>query len=465
MENSEPTGELFIIGQAKIGETLSADTSKISDNDGLTQFSYQWLRDGVVIENSDQATYQIKDADLGKKISVAVFYLDNADFDEYVESSEIIVVENNTPIDNGNDGSSLVDNNNPTGEVVIQGLPLIGNVLSISNTIEDLDGLGKFSYQWKTADGSILPSNSSSLTLTEDKWGAQILASISYTDGAGNFEQVDSEATDVVTGSVVIKGDATVGKTLSLINTLEGLKGFGTFSYQWFADGIEIDNAIQSTYTPTLEDANKKLNVEVTYMNRWNYLEYMASPETAAIQAIKVELSGVTKTGDAKTNKLDGTDYDDVLSGLGGNDTLLGKAGNDTLNGGDGSDSLTGGFDFDVLTGGKGADKFIFTDIKDAPISKLGIEVITDFNHAEKDKIILSTIDADTTKSGNQAFSNPVNGTTSPELLIKLFTKAGQLFFDTTSHILYGNVNQDSAADFAIQLNGVNNLVASDFVL
>ncbi|MGB4497293.1 MAG: hypothetical protein WBI40_01220 [Methylococcaceae bacterium] len=45
------------------------------------------------------------------------------------------------------------------------------------------------------------------------------------------------------------------------------------------------------------------------------------------------------------------------------------------------------------------------------------------------------------------------------------FTKAGQLFFDTKAHILYGNVNQDGAADFVIQLNGVSSLVASDLML
>ena len=74
---------------------------------------------------------------------------------------------------------------------------------------------------------------------------------------------------------------------------------------------------------------------------------------------------------------------------------------------------------------------------------------------------MLSTIDANTTKAGNQAFSSPVNGAK----FSGTFTKAGQLFFDTTSHILYGNVNQDGAADFAIQLNGVSSLVASDLML
>jgi hypothetical protein len=82
------------------------------------------------------------------------------------------------------------------------------------------------------------------------------------------------------------------------------------------------------------------------------------------------------------------------------------------------------------------------------------------FSHIE-DKIVLSIIDADTTKAGNQAFSKPVVVTN----FSGLFTKTAQLFFDATSHILYGNVNQDSAADFAIKLNGISILVASDLML
>ncbi len=300
----------------------------------------------------------------------------------------------------------------------------------------------------------------------------------SYTDLKGNFEdnpfKLWSDDTPFVkaatqdnientnhlpTGELVIIGEAKAGKTLTVdASQITDADDLGEFSYQWFSDDVEIENAYDTTYQLTSTDIGKKISVSVFYIDGADYDEYVVSDKTVAV---KTASNGVTKTGDAKANKLDGTDYDDELFGLAGNDTLLGKAGNDTLNGGDGSDSLTGGFDFDALTGGTGADKFIFTDINDAPISKLGIEIITDFNRNEKDKIILSTIDADTTKAGNQAFSSPVNGTK----FSGTFTKAAQLFFDTSSHILYGNVNQDGAADFAIQLNGVNNLVSSDLML
>lgn len=453
MANSEPTGEIIIIGQAKIGETLSADTSKISDNDGLTQFSYQWLRDGVAIENSDQATYQLKNADLGKKISVAIFYLDGADFDEYVESSQTQAVQQNV-------------NHAPTGSITISGTTEVGKTLTASNNLADSDGLGTLNYQWLSNGSVISGATQSSYTLTTNEIDKAISVKISYTDLKNTPESVTSSATDMIqdvnhspTGELIISGDAKVGKTLTAdVSKIADADGLGDFSYQWLSDGVEIENANDTTYQLTSADVGKKISVSVFYIDGADYDEQIVSAETVAIQAA---LSGVTKTGDAKANKLDGTINDDILSGLGGNDTLLGRAGNDSIDGGTGNDSLTGGFDFDALTGGTGADKFIFTDIKDAPISTLGIDVITDFNHNEKDKIVLSTIDANTTKAGNQAFSSPVNGAK----FSGTFTKAGQLFFDTTSHILYGNVNQDGAADFAIQLNGVSSLVASDLML
>lgn len=144
------------------------------------------------------------------------------------------------------------------------------------------------------------------------------------------------------------------------------------------------------------------------------------------------------------------------------NQKLVGTSKSDTLIGGDGNDTLTGGLGFDTLTGGKGADKFVFTNIKDAPISHSKIETITDFSHSDGDKIDLSGIDANTIMPKHQSFSAPVIRS---EFSGLFFGNAGQLFFDTTDHILYGCVNNDGTASFAIQLNGVTNLLPSDLIL
>ena len=60
--NSEAEGGPTITGTAQVGETLTADTSGIEDDDGLdsVSYSYQWIRvDGATESNigSDNASY------------------------------------------------------------------------------------------------------------------------------------------------------------------------------------------------------------------------------------------------------------------------------------------------------------------------------------------------------------------------------------------------------------------------
>ncbi len=104
----------------------------------------------------------------------------------------------------------------------------------------------------------------------------------------------------------------------------------------------------------------------------------------------------------------------DELGGQAGNDTMYGGTGNDKLGGGSGNDWLYGEADADVLSGregldhlsgGPGNDIFDYDAVTD---SKGALrDVILDFAGVGKavgDRIDLSTIDANTTAGGNQAF-------------------------------------------------------------
>jgi hypothetical protein len=81
-------------------------------------------------------------------------------------------------------------------------------------------------------------------------------------------------------------------------------------------------------------------------------------------------------------------------------------------------------------------------------------DVITDFVRGA-DKIDLSTIDANTARAGNNAFTSVIASTAS-------FTAAGQL--KVTAGVLYGNTDADSAAEFAIALTGIASLTNGDFI-
>lgn len=160
----------------------------------------------------------------------------------------------------------------------------------------------------------------------------------------------------------------------------------------------------------------------------------------------------INGTGNGLGNTLIGNSAANILTGNAGNDKLVGGAGADQLIGGSGQDTLTGGLDADVF-------KFNFQTETGAAATTS--DIITDFSHKQGDKIDLSSIDANTAFKGNNAFSAPtVGGAFSGE-----FANPGELYFDQTAHILYGNTDADSVADFSILLTGVTNLVAVDFVL
>jgi Ca2+-binding RTX toxin-like protein len=79
-----------------------------------------------------------------------------------------------------------------------------------------------------------------------------------------------------------------------------------------------------------------------------------------------------------------GTGRNDTIFGDSQNNRLSGGLGNDTLNGGLGNDTLIGGVGNDLLTGGGGADRFVFNSRNE------GIDIITDFNFGQGDRIQVS---------------------------------------------------------------------------
>ncbi|MEM7506457.1 MAG: hypothetical protein AAF415_06905 [Pseudomonadota bacterium] len=153
-----------------------------------------------------------------------------------------------------------------------------------------------------------------------------------------------------------------------------------------------------------------------------------------------------------------GDQRDNIVSGNQGSDRVQGRAGDDTLDGGVGFDKLYGNAGADVMTGGGGNDRFIYFQFSDSRVGVGNRDVITDFNAG--DRIELSRLDADETQNFNQAFD--FIGTAQ-------FTAAGQLrFFQSVGQdrtILLADSDGDGAADFQIELSGLVDLEAGDFVL
>ena len=96
---SPATGVPTISGTARVGETLTANTSGIADADGLSnvQYEYQWLADDADIAGATNATYTLVDADEGKAISVSVSFTDDAGNDETLTSAATAAVAGAQP--------------------------------------------------------------------------------------------------------------------------------------------------------------------------------------------------------------------------------------------------------------------------------------------------------------------------------------------------------------------------------
>jgi Ca2+-binding RTX toxin-like protein len=146
--------------------------------------------------------------------------------------------------------------------------------------------------------------------------------------------------------------------------------------------------------------------------------------------------------------------------GYQGADRLFGGAGADVLIAGGGDDRLDPGSGKDTLVGGAGSDLFVFASaaIADAGSQALA-DRISDFSHAERDRIDLRGVDANSALTGDQAFTFIGTGA---------FTgHAGELRLERTANATYavGDLTGDGLGDFHIRLAAGLALIAADFLL
>ena len=213
--NNVATGSPVITGTAQVGETLSADLSGISDADGIvaTTLTYLWYAndgtDDTAIEGATGSTYTLVADDEGKTITVQVFFTDEFGYNEVVTSAPTAAVTGATEnTDRGAHTETVkvetikVESNTPaTGLPTITGTAQVGETLTADTTgIADGNSLenAAFAYQWLADDVELSGATSSSYTLVAADRGKAIKVRVSFTDDAGNDEQLTSAATDTV---------------------------------------------------------------------------------------------------------------------------------------------------------------------------------------------------------------------------------------------------------------------------
>ena len=189
VENTPATGAPAVSGAVQVGGTLTADTSDITDEDGLSGavFAYQWLADDAEIPGATDSTHAVDAGHEGKTIWVRVSFTDDAGNKEILTSAATAAVAAAPP-----------SNSPATGAPTISGTAQVGETLTADTTgISDADGLDNadFDYQWLADDSDISGATDSTYTLIETDEGRTIRVRVSFTDDGGNDESVTSAAT------------------------------------------------------------------------------------------------------------------------------------------------------------------------------------------------------------------------------------------------------------------------------
>ena len=183
--NDAPSGGVNISGTPTQGQTLSVSHT-LADADGLGAISYTWLADGSAIGGTT-GSLVLTQAQVGKVLTVTASYTDGHGRAESMSSAATAAVAN--------------VNDAPSGLPALTGTALEGQTLRADvAAIADIDGLGAFSYQWLRDGRAMAGATGPGHLLGNLDVGALLSVRVSYTDGQGTAETLDSAASSAVIG-------------------------------------------------------------------------------------------------------------------------------------------------------------------------------------------------------------------------------------------------------------------------
>ena len=300
--NAEADGAPLILGTAEEDSELSVDLSSIADADGFDPagVSYQWLRDGVVLENETESTYTLDQVDVGSAISVEVRFTDNGG------TEEVLVSEATAPVENLNDAPQL--NGEAYNDQVFEGQFFAfgrgstrfvdedpEDTLTLSATLSNGDPLPEW-LSFNPADGFF----SGTAPMGQEDLEIRLRA----TDEAGAFaddvfQLLILEGNAPPLGQPLILGDAeedtTLAADVSAVSDADGIVA-GTETYAWLRDGVAIEGATESTFTTRQPDVGAEITLVFGYTDGKGNLESVSSAPSDPIEN-KNDLPGGAVSG------------------------------------------------------------------------------------------------------------------------------------------------------------------------
>ena len=284
------TGEVTIDGNLVQRDRLTANVSDLDDLDGaLTNFTYQWLRDGSPLIGQTSITYVLTQDDVGNRISVRANFIDGNGNPMFKISSQTnVIADFDDPV---------------TGSVSITGTRRQYQTLTVDTSqLNDLDGpLSNFRFQWSRNGSPLIGETSITYVLTQDDVGSVVSVFVRFNDGNGNLASRSAsvigitDVDDPVTGGVVIDGNAVqYGLLVANTSTLSDLDGpVVVTGYQWLRGASIISNANARTYSLTQADVGNRISTRVFVNDGNGVARQFVSTQTSIVQDVNDPVVGI----------------------------------------------------------------------------------------------------------------------------------------------------------------------------
>ena len=194
--NDKPVGAPVIVGEARENSSLSADLSRIIDEDGLGDINVDWERSTTKanwerLTDKANSLINLNQTDVGYSYRAVINFIDGFGTAEmlFTEPTELVANVDN-PL---------------TGEIVIRGQAVENNELVASlSSLADYDGIASTAFLWEaSADGRTwdainLPANSPTILLGQALVGMKIRINANIIDNFGVETKVFSAVTEPV---------------------------------------------------------------------------------------------------------------------------------------------------------------------------------------------------------------------------------------------------------------------------
>lgn len=329
------SGLPHIEGTFEQGRLLTVNLIDITDRDTDFNYAYQWYREELIsgvhqnvaiTSGGNSSFYIVSSADVGKNLTVAISYVNNAG-----EATQ----KNSPPV--------FIANSRSTGEITLTAEAYrAGNIVQAEvgditdrNTVQSLSN-----YRWQRS--IVIPYNPQSAytvtwtdienssdtnyLITAADEGRRLRFSVDVTDSLGDVVTLTSEQSDVVNrppvGTIEFLGDATVGSYLTAsVDFVEPDSINFTQVYNvttvWYRNGIEIPNStttgityfntslsqypVRHYYQVQSEDYGKQISAVMSYTDG------RQNPETVESPTISIGSSTPTGLAISGVNEVSGT--------------------------------------------------------------------------------------------------------------------------------------------------------------